>query len=479
MPSRPPFESLPHRSGDPAYSAWGLYGEDDQIGALNMLTPENTLAAIQSEVKTGIRLSLDPPLDVLAKPGAGRKGLKQTLIIRPEGPIHDDVVEFNTQVGAQWDGFRHVGYMKQRKFYNNADFDAISGANPDPSLIGIHSWVQNGSIAGRGVLLDYYSYARSQGNNYELIGQKANYSISVAELKACAAAQGTELRQGDILLVRSGLWVGYKALSEAEQKAWVDEHPSVWVGVETSREMAQWLWSSGITACAGDAAGWEKCPPNTAPKQGLEGHILHEIMLGGWGMPIGEFFDLEKLAEEYHEEIRSLGARYALAVDSRNIDALVGMFLESNEPVNLPILDAEDKSKNKNITSLRELFTKALKTFGPSFHFVGQHIINLDGDQATGTVYCICTHSVDPNSRWITMQLVYEDVYIYHEGKWLFKNRNIHGLRAYEDSPSVDSSAFLPYGPSYDIPNCWPSWKKFWGDDVPASKKSSAPSERA
>lgn len=173
-------------------------------------------------------------------------------------------------------------------------------------------------------MLDYYSYARSQGNNYELIGQKANYSISVAELKACAAAQGTEIRQGDILLVRSGLWIGYNALSKTGQSAWSDEHPSVWVGVETSREMAQWLWDSGITACAGDAAGWEKCPPNTTPEQGLDGLILHEIMLGGWGMPIGEskcqftsarsriltpvakgeLFDLEKLAEECKQHKR-------------------------------------------------------------------------------------------------------------------------------------------------------------------------------
>lgn len=108
MTSRPLFESLPYREGDPLYSAWGLYGDDDQIGTLNLLTPSNTLAAIQSEVKTGIRLSLDPPIDVLAKPGSGRKALKQTLIRRPEGPIHDDVVEFNTQVcqntfwGADW-----------------------------------------------------------------------------------------------------------------------------------------------------------------------------------------------------------------------------------------------------------------------------------------------------------------------------------------------------------------------------------------
>lgn len=175
-----------------------------------------------------------------------------------------------------------------------------------------------------------------------------------------------------------------------------------------------------------------------------------------------------------HEEIRQLGARYALAVDSRNIDELTSMFLESDAPVNLPILDEQEKS-NKDKTSLRELFTKALKSFGPSFHFVGQHIINLGGDLATGTVYCICTHAVGSVPQWITMQLVYQDSYIYHEQKWVFKTRSIHGLRAYESSPSVDSSAFLPYGPVYDMPSCWPSWKEFWVDGSPPSNGGSAP----
>lgn len=100
MKPRPSFDSLPLREGDPPHSAWGLYGENDQLGCLNLLTPENTLAASQ-EVKTGVRLSLDPPLDALVRPGVGRACLEHDVILRQDVPgiyVHDDTLTLNTQV---------------------------------------------------------------------------------------------------------------------------------------------------------------------------------------------------------------------------------------------------------------------------------------------------------------------------------------------------------------------------------------------
>lgn len=166
MPSRPPFESLPLREGDPPFSAWGLYGADDQIGALNLLTSENTLAAAQSEIRTGVRVALDPPLDVLRLPSGGRKSLTQTIIrLAGRSSVHDDVLEFNTQVripltynlchtrasdsladrtffieiGGQWDGFRHMTYHKfGGRFYNNTPWEDISGKSARPDALGIH-----------------------------------------------------------------------------------------------------------------------------------------------------------------------------------------------------------------------------------------------------------------------------------------------------------------------------------------------------
>ncbi len=55
--SRPPFESLPLNKSDPPFAAWGLYGSDDELGTLNLLTEETILAA-KAEIITGKTISL-------------------------------------------------------------------------------------------------------------------------------------------------------------------------------------------------------------------------------------------------------------------------------------------------------------------------------------------------------------------------------------------------------------------------------------
>lgn len=50
--TRPSFSSLPLRDGDPEASAWGLWGSEDELGTLNLLTPE-VVAKASQEVKTG------------------------------------------------------------------------------------------------------------------------------------------------------------------------------------------------------------------------------------------------------------------------------------------------------------------------------------------------------------------------------------------------------------------------------------------
>lgn len=51
----PPFESLPLGKDDPRFSAWGLYGDKDELGTLNRLTDERVAAAAKEEIKTGAR----------------------------------------------------------------------------------------------------------------------------------------------------------------------------------------------------------------------------------------------------------------------------------------------------------------------------------------------------------------------------------------------------------------------------------------
>lgn len=51
----PNFEDLPLRKGDPHHSAWGLYGDNDELGTLNRLTDERVVEAARAELKTGAR----------------------------------------------------------------------------------------------------------------------------------------------------------------------------------------------------------------------------------------------------------------------------------------------------------------------------------------------------------------------------------------------------------------------------------------
>lgn len=61
--------------------------------------------------------------------------------------------------------------------------------------------------------------------------------------------------------------------------------------------MAQWIWEN-FAAVAGDQPSFEAWP---APKDGL---VLHEVLLAGYGCPIGELFWVEKLAETCQREKR-------------------------------------------------------------------------------------------------------------------------------------------------------------------------------
>ena len=50
-PQRPSFDALPLRNGDPKASAWGLWGDDDELGTLNLLTPAVVKAAAAEVVR--------------------------------------------------------------------------------------------------------------------------------------------------------------------------------------------------------------------------------------------------------------------------------------------------------------------------------------------------------------------------------------------------------------------------------------------
>lgn len=68
------------------------------------------------------------------------------------------------------------------------------------------------------------------------------------------------------------------------------------IGLEASEEAIAWHWDCGFAAVAGDTVAYEAWP-STRPY----GVSMHEAFLAGWGMPIGESFNLEELARRCGE----------------------------------------------------------------------------------------------------------------------------------------------------------------------------------
>lgn len=124
MPSKPPFDSLPLRKEGPHGNAWGLFGENDEYGMLNLLTPENTAKAA-SEIREGVRISTDWPLNSMSKPCFGRTPLEHNIKTKHPRTVNDDTLSFNTQSSSQWDGFRHYGYQKEKLFFNGKTLDDV------------------------------------------------------------------------------------------------------------------------------------------------------------------------------------------------------------------------------------------------------------------------------------------------------------------------------------------------------------------
>lgn len=104
----PSFDDLPLDKAGPPGNAWGLFGANDQLGRLNLLTSE-VVAAAASEIREGLRISLDWPLNKPARINSFRQRFKHEILPQPPMALNDDAVSLNTQCSTQWDGFRHYG----------------------------------------------------------------------------------------------------------------------------------------------------------------------------------------------------------------------------------------------------------------------------------------------------------------------------------------------------------------------------------
>lgn len=109
-------------------------------------------------------------------------------------------------------------------------------------LPGLEHWHKRGGIVGRGVLLDYRNYADAKGITYKPFSR---HVITIEDLENIAEFQQTELRTGDILIVRAGVAEALEGLSGEEQLGIMMESQGGMIGIEGSQKAAKVRFSQG------------------------------------------------------------------------------------------------------------------------------------------------------------------------------------------------------------------------------------------
>lgn len=286
LPERlPSFDELPLKSGYPPHSAWGLFGDEDQVGTLNLLTPERVAAASRL-VRDGQVFALNWELELPDPPLFNRPALNHTIKRRRQNVFDDIYDNFNTQSSSQWDGLTHYGH-REYGFYNGVSEDQITGAAGTRN--GIEHWARRG-IAGRGVLIDFQRFVSAQGIAFNP-GER--YAISAEQLQAAADWQGLRFQTGDILLLRTG-WIEWYDGLNGEQRRQIAQPGALQIaGLDQSEDSLRFLWDNHFAAIGSDNPDFEAYPPL---KDGQPGEMMHSTIIGLWGMPIGEMFKLDALA---------------------------------------------------------------------------------------------------------------------------------------------------------------------------------------
>lgn len=154
------------------------------------------------------------------------------------------------------------------------------------------AYAENGGIIGRGVLIDWLSWARAKD---EVLPPFQTGAMQVEHLKAIVSENNIQIKPGDILFIRCGFTAAFNELSSSEQQNFPNRQPGGYLGLEATKDSLRWLWDCRFAAVASDSASFERGPATGEYNDPEE--TIHQWALAGWGMPLGEMFDLEKLAE--------------------------------------------------------------------------------------------------------------------------------------------------------------------------------------
>jgi kynurenine formamidase len=275
--ARAPVEPAELATFHSSLSNWGRWGPDDQLGALNLITPDVTAAAA-ALVRTGRRVSCARPLDTAASPDNSSPVLHHMTGTATEGYGADYLaLSPHGFATSHLDALCHI--FHDGHLYNGYPTETVTAHGA--AKLGIHH-LRDG-IVTRGVLLDIPA----------LLGQEAlepGTPIFPDELEAAERAAGVTVRSGDLLLVRTGRWYW-----RATHGPWAAS--ALLAGLDAS--CLPWLRARDVAALGSD--GVSDVLPSRVPGVELP---VHTVALVAMGLHLLDNLDLETLARTSADEGR-------------------------------------------------------------------------------------------------------------------------------------------------------------------------------
>ena len=273
------------------------FGPEDEIGMLNLVTastrqelmgrldgthvfdlsvdyfPNMPSWTMSGDLSYQIWLSHTPSGSILDDPaGIGRE---MNELISYSG----DSIALYTHTGTHVDALNHYGY--RRKIWNGFE---------ESKYVGRH-WYKAGvdkfpPLIARGVMIDV-----AAAHGVDMLPD--SYPIGEKDLADALKRQGTELRVGDVMLVRTG-----------RMTVWPDSNKYLFNEPGLNREGAEYLAKAGASLIGADNLGVEQIP--SVPKE--EWPPVHTYLLAEAGVPMLELADLEALSAEKIYEFAFVGA---------------------------------------------------------------------------------------------------------------------------------------------------------------------------
>jgi kynurenine formamidase len=283
---------------------WGRWGDDDELGTLNFITPDKVTEAA-SLVRQGKVIALGGDFGSAGPQGAFQFRQNPTHVMTVDGGdantlcqygpdwlrnsvaqqlssffvdnpfrFNDDMIVMPLQASTQWDALSHVYY--EDKLYNGFPADSVT------SFGAFHCGIDKVDVKGvasRGVLLDVVAHRGAE------VFCEPGIPITPNELDEIAAKQSVQIGRGDIVVVHTGWWTRFLATGDgAEPGSGLD-----WT-------CASWLHDHEVAAVAADNLMVE----DPDPANGVEGTFLpmHMLCLRDMGLMLGEYWDLTTLAAD-------------------------------------------------------------------------------------------------------------------------------------------------------------------------------------